>query len=343
MSGQSGVTPKNEDHMMLFVTGIPSKTTPEVVLQHFSRFGTVELFKLSNVKKFNKVLSSQPSTNTRRGFCVLQAKDSQTYTKVLNSIHIQFQGRSLAIIRFRQGPELSNHNEYINSRRVIIKKVPAGICQDSFKEKLQSAFGTITRMYRYEAESIEKAAKKEKRRKTNTYSVEFDEVASAEKASSKGLFYLQEVSVPVVVERYQRKALNGENYITNLKSGMQTRINANINSQVVTSKANTSQLVTSDKVKALVLSCAPSTKPAVYHHGSHDISMEHFVKPTARQYFTTRLQVPEDRSLSATSIEDVRFNTRQIKQPPATDGSANQTTLINVRRHVGNLSQYFLF
>lgn len=67
----------------------------------------------------------------------------------------------LAIGPFRQGSALWTHNEHVTSRRVIIKKVPSAVSEENLRRALETDFGTITRMYRFAAESSLKAVKRE--------------------------------------------------------------------------------------------------------------------------------------------------------------------------------------
>lgn len=199
------VTPSGGDHLMLFVTGIPSKSSPFQILDHFTRFGSVKIQKLESLKKGSRVLPVNPTSNTRRGFCILQADDLRSYQNVLSSAAVPFQGRTLAISRFRQGRELLEYHEYVNSRRVIIKKVPAETNPELLEKLVERRFGSIERIYRYEAESIEKAIKKLNKRRTHTYSVEFKTIQAAETAASMGAFNLLGKGSLVHIERYNRK------------------------------------------------------------------------------------------------------------------------------------------
>lgn len=301
---------KKEDKLMIFVTGIPSKTTPEVVLNHFRQFGTVELYKLGTSKKAFRVLSNNPSTNTRRGFCLLQARDVITFNNIISSSSVKFQGRSLAVSKFRQGSELYLHNEYINSRRIVVKKVPADTCPDAFRSQLETAFGVITRMYKYEAESAQKAAKKEKTRVNNTYSVEFEEVATAEIATIDPYFYLQGVSSPVIVERYQKKSQSAQSSLDPKNNKVQTKIPYNelANKKYIDRIAN---LVTSDQWSPNTNLIYAKQHPKVRKPSQDAVVMDHCIKPTTYKYKLSRSLNTE---LIRNPIQNmIRFNIRSTR------------------------------
>lgn len=189
---------------LIFVTGIPSKSTSQVVLAHFKRLGQVQMYRLPSNARGLRVLQNPASINIKRGFCILQALNDVTYKKILGSSE-PFFGRHLAVGPFRQGSALWNHNEHVTSRRVILKKVPSNIAEETLHQYLEEVFGPINRMYRFAAESSEKAAKKERSRKYNSYSVEFSLVTGAMEAAKDGYFYIDGIFNPIIVEKFQKK------------------------------------------------------------------------------------------------------------------------------------------
>ena len=198
----------NESPLLIFVTGLPSKSTVQVVLDHFKKYGKVQLYRISNnSSQANKVLQAHASANIKRGFCILRALNESTYQNILSSSE-PFLGRTLAVGPFRQGSELWSHNEHINSRRVIVKKVPALVPEEMLRAALETQFGSIHRMYRFAAESTHKAAKKEKSRKHHSYSVEFDLESSADRAAAEGSFHLAGIHTAVLMEKFQKKPVD---------------------------------------------------------------------------------------------------------------------------------------
>lgn len=293
----SDVTPKNTDHLFIFVSGIPSTANSPSVLEHFRKIGNVKIHRLESKKYGSKILHLNPSTNTRRGFCVLQAMDGESYQAILTSTSCLFQGRSLAISRFRQGEELLSHNCDVNSKKLILKKVPAGTSIELLQAALENQFGPIDRIYRYEAESPEKKFKKEKTRKTNTFSVQFLNSESAEKVVETRVLvlYLDAVnSISVITERFQRQggiqpdqeAYKGEfpsklNMLNKVKTpfNLPTELKSYQNSQMCYFESNESRPKDEDD--------ALGNRPQSLIKAKLDFS-EHNYKPTSSNYFMVR-------------------------------------------------------
>lgn len=310
MNSPSDVTPRYQDHLMLFVTGIPSKSNPLEILDHFLQFGRVQLHKLGSSKKGSRVLHVNPTSNTRRGFCILQALDVSSYHNILDCSAVPFQGRTLAISRFRQGEELAAYNEFVNSRRIIVKKVPATVDLQELRCFIELRFGAIARIYLYEAESIQKALKKVSRRRTHTYSVEFEAIRSAERASTVGYLELPESSSPVLIERYNRK---GSSQQVDSNSQPSTPNQAGGFRSVFPF-----QMVSADGGWDCPLWRAENRHSKPHKMGRQEadlrkrrhrdlITINHSLKPTARNYHYSRVSSP-DRFLIQEERTAVRFN-----------------------------------
>ena len=106
------------------------------------------------------------------------------FDNVLLHGHAALRGRSLAVSRFRQGAELLAYNDYINSCRIVVKKVPANIDAVYLKKIMEERFGAIARIYKYETDAVEKVVKKINQRKISTYSIEFENIEAANEAAA---------------------------------------------------------------------------------------------------------------------------------------------------------------
>lgn len=288
-----------ESPFLIFVTGIPSKSTAQVVLSHFKRFGQVQMYRLPSDARGLRVLQNPASVNIKRGFCVLQALNEVTYKKVL-SCSEPFLGRHLAVGPFRQGSALWSHNEHVNARRVILKKVSSKIREETLHQYLEEVFGPINRMYRFAAESSEKAAKKERSRKYNSYSVEFSLVTAAAEAAKDGFFFMEANSTPIIVERFQKKVIHG----------------GDTNAPSLTHKISHR----SSKARKLTCQDPKSVLTAENHHQhsgpdwSEPMTIEdighHNVKPTKKIYHINRENYSTQCSVDDLSNYRVRINLR---------------------------------
>ena len=335
---------RKNDHLMIFVTGIPSKASPAVVLEHFQVFGNFQIHRLGNSKKGSSSLNLNPVANSRRGFCVLKALDYESYVKVLNSSDKLFHGRSLRISHFRYGPELASHKEFMNARRVIIKKVPNGTCSELLQTYLENTFGPITRMYRYEAESLEKALKKEKRRKSNSYSVEFVEISSAIKATSLNCFYLPGCTTSIIVEKYHRTTNISFIQLKQKTSNQSSRLLDFQNKLVpqVKHSAELTNLFTSDSKGGFPCS-------GEIHHLktiSNTVGVGyHFLKPTDRIYHSRRVETAQSLNSSKIAGQILRFNILKPRTVPTNLINNLLFTMISQRqsqnRQASNQKQEF--
>lgn len=279
MAGQNEKNSPRDNSFLIFVTGLPSKTTVQTVLDHFSQFGQVIMYQQPTGAKCQRVLQNHPSVNIKRGFCILQTASEITYKQVL-SYDEPFLGRNLAIGPFRQGSQLWNHNEQVSSRRVIVKKVPTSVTEEILKEFLENEFGGIRRMYCYAAESSQKAAKREKTRKTNTYSVEFVQENSAIQAAKTGQICMK--SYPLIIEKFEKKtpSVFGEIPSKFNKSSFDTYENNSRN--LSNGQYQPRNLLTSSEYKHQQ-KYNQQTKPI----GQSDTTYHH-VRPTNKQYFLER-------------------------------------------------------
>ncbi len=313
MNINGGLNPSlaNDGPYRLFVNGIPSRVAPIAVYDYFSFYGRVKMQRLGPGNSLTTVLPAKAHVNTRRGFCVLLAEDQQTLESILSRSH-EFMGRTLGVNRFRQGQELFAYFNKISSRRVIIKRVPTTVSVEDVQSLLENLFGSVERIYRFEAESLDKAARKEKRRRTFTYSVEFHLSQDAEKAVNLGEITFED-GVKAIIEKYSRQSNKQQ---TSSKSP-QSNLSSEIYNHNVNTKRSPKQFTKDSPLSGATASRSISAGKVGLDLYTADLStdgseIEHQVKPTARQYFTQQVYAgnPKLGTISPirTSEANVRFN-----------------------------------
>lgn len=317
--------------LLIFVTGLPSKSTVQVVLDHFKKYGKVQLYRINNSSQGNRVLQAHASANIKRGFCILKAFNEPTYKKILSSSEL-FLGRTLAIGPFRQGSELWSHNEHINLRRIIVKKVPSKVTQDALKLAVETQFGTINRMYRFAAESTQKAAKKEKSRKHNTYSIEFDHEASAQKAANNGSLLLPDCENPVVIERFQKKSADQGQNLNQSSTQSKDKNTQNNSSEIDSPKEDMEpgKLLTAEATQP-----SPSSQNLRRSVTTVDMGY-HAHKPTTKDYFADRVILASEGAAIGSAHGSFRFN---IPKPTRMQESSQQP-VASLQRRVGGYSLF---
>ena len=313
---------------LIFITGIPSKTTSAAVLDHFRRFGGVAIYRLEQCAKGQRVLHNHAAANIKRGFCVLQASCETTYQKILAS-RAPFFGRSLAIGPFRQGSALWNHNEQVSSRRVIVKKVSSLVSEATLRLALETEIGPIRRMYRFAAESSEKAAKKEKNRKTNTYSVEFVEDTSADKAAHFKAFFLTGVNTPLIIEKYQKKITPARD-LTHKKIYPTNNVTHKSSKQVKPTNRKSGSLLTADYQQPHL---------AQNLHSLLEAAAFHEMKPTNKQYHDGRQTFLTESSKG----DSFNYRVRRARKPACPTFTLGAVQPFSTGGHCSQLRYYSIF
>jgi len=194
----------HDDHLLLFVAGLPSKATPSQVVDHFATFGSVRLLRLRNEKRGSRIVQANPQNNIRRGFCIVEAADKKSYDTVLNSGKIPFQGKSLNISRFiLEKSQLHSDEEYLN-RQVLLQGIPAGMNPSTLVAIFERFLGRIKRVYlvlsppQFIGEELGKV------QSTQCYLVEFYSASSAEKARLIKTLFLNWLKAPIHIQGFSQ-------------------------------------------------------------------------------------------------------------------------------------------
>lgn len=298
---------------ILFITGIPSKSSSEDVFDHFAAMGSIRLLRLRSSNAGGQIVQANPQNNIKKGFCLVQTFDQDTYQAILNSgLNKSFQGRYLIINKFRQGADLEQYNIDLASRRVIIKKVPADVPMEFIHFRVQSLFGKIHRIFRFEAESQEKAAKKKFNCKNSSFSVEFENHSSAQLAVSTGWLRLGLLGKLLQIEAFKimKCGSNSEGYKSGSKgnSSQDTPLlEFSMRENYKMTPASTQNSLAQGKLSVVELGMEPLTIGL-----RKADSKLHYVRPTMAAYHSLRVSRFTTVSLGSPHfdrLEDrVRFN-----------------------------------
>lgn len=196
--------------LLLFVAGFPSKIHPAAIYSFFSKAGPINIYKLG---KSEVGLDLQPVTSNndlRRGFCIIAARNADTYNMILTSGPVAFYGRCLCVSPFKEGSSYGNESGRQVPARVLIKRVPSAMSQDLLYAYLSTTYGKINKMFRLQAESLRKNNKKIRRRKHHCYSVEFVLATSVQHAAQVGKIFFSIDEEPILIEKYLRNVSSTE-------------------------------------------------------------------------------------------------------------------------------------
>lgn len=139
--------------LLLFVAGLPSRTTPAQLLVHFENLGKVRLLRLRSSKSDFRLIESNPQNNIRRGFCVLEVFDRDVYEAILERSGTEFQGRKLIITKLRGKKEFLEFASDIVKRRLVVAQVPADVHPSILQDALEVRFGRVRKLARLEVEN----------------------------------------------------------------------------------------------------------------------------------------------------------------------------------------------
>lgn len=137
-----------QKNLLLFVAGLPSRSTPEQVLNFLETFGKVKLLRLRSTKTDFRLIESNPQNNIRRGFCVVETFDNKVYEAILKQSGVEFQGRNLIITHLRGKQEFQAYVSEIERRRLLISHVPPQIPLTALQLALESRFGPVKKLTR---------------------------------------------------------------------------------------------------------------------------------------------------------------------------------------------------
>ena len=271
--------------LLLFVTGIPSKTTAREIEDLFLDLGQFQILCLKSTKDTTKIQFANPLPNLRRGFCILEAMNPFSYFAALEKVQIKILNHSLKITKFLIGRELDEFTKEEESRRVVVKRVPHNLPQEYLIRALERHFGLIRRAFQYEVPSKKRSCKS--LGKYCSYSVEFDSAESARLATNAWSMSLVGVEHPIIIEGFKRRNEVKEKMIC-------------YHDQIITfsdggscNPCESSGLISDmnrQKFDPLIklIPVGGNSKRIVLNFGGSDLNL-HFQKPTSTAYFESRL------------------------------------------------------
>lgn len=176
----------------IFVTGLPIPFDLDNVLKFFQQFGNVSV----NVENYLK----KHKYRRNKGCIILRVGDFQTYQVLIKKRQVEYDGRTLALMKFktRAGLEQLSHN--MANRRLIIQHVPLQIGDMELKSLIGDRFGSVEFMFQFKRQ---KFVKLKSSIKTKTYSVLMKSMESAERMAEIGYLQFKSSSVVAKIIKFQ--------------------------------------------------------------------------------------------------------------------------------------------
>jgi hypothetical protein len=145
-------------NLKIYVSGFPSQTCNYEIESYFSWFGEVRVVKGGNPSYQNtrSIQQEQISAESflehtpKKNYIVLSCEDSRTKESILNHKDHEYYGCAIFCSDFKSGVELIIHNQQMNQKRCILRKVPLAFSREEVSEAICGLAGPIESLYVYE-------------------------------------------------------------------------------------------------------------------------------------------------------------------------------------------------
>lgn len=133
---------ESEAAVKLFIAGIPSGISLQMVADFFGQFG---FFKFPE----SEMGDASKSEHQAKGHCILLCPDHDLAFRIIAQKNFKFLGRTLTVTQHRSGIGLIVQNKRLNKCRVIFKKVPSYLTEDNFHQELEAACGHLQALFQF--------------------------------------------------------------------------------------------------------------------------------------------------------------------------------------------------
>lgn len=181
---------ENEVGVKLFVAGVPSGISQQLIVDFFKSYGHLELATANNATGWRQ------STINSKGHIILNCYDRLLAKDLIAQRNFNFLGRTLAVSEFMSGQDLISLNHKLNKCRVILKKVPSHIDQATLRSELSSKWGPLENIFQFKPMNPMDTTKLKKTEppKYHVYSAIFKDPLHANKLIKYGFFDLSDGS-----------------------------------------------------------------------------------------------------------------------------------------------------
>lgn len=199
---------ENEGPFRIYVSGFGPYTNYSVIVNYFSPFGKVEidqtLTEFIGTKKderrssIEKQIKYQDKCITKKGknYVILVCDNLITYDRILGAKSLYYQRSQVVCNPYKTGLQLIIHNQKLNQRRAILRKVPFQVSKEDLIQTLNVLVGNVESVYVFPSRN------RESQGKHYSISVSFTKKRSLENLllhAQQGIYILGE---QISVERY---------------------------------------------------------------------------------------------------------------------------------------------
>lgn len=206
-------------NLKIYVSGFPSHVCNDEIEDYFSWFGQAKVIKGGNpaYQRYRPNLQEQISQESflerqaRKNYLILSCDQVATKDRILNYPQLYYQGSAIYCSDYKTGVELIIHNQKMNQRRCILRKVPLNFTRDDVSHAISRLAGPIESLFVYEP--------LREREVVRHYSVSItfkhrDSLTALLHASEEGIFFDEQ---RISVEKYcsKKKSSSDHIYVTN--------------------------------------------------------------------------------------------------------------------------------
>lgn len=164
--------------LRVYVSGLPRRITKVELCTYFQQFGHI-----ANITLFTSEdrVQSKDSGRPLKGYCILAARDWQTFTGILACNRHSLFGRSIYCTTYQEGNRLMRQNRLNNQRRVIFRSVPSHHDIESLRCLIQRHVGKVELLYEFKLSTLQMHdLSKDKQNNCKAFSVMFMDRSCAE-------------------------------------------------------------------------------------------------------------------------------------------------------------------
>lgn len=265
-------------NLKLHVSGFAPHVNSCSIVKYFSKFGRVYIdlgsYYSSGYGSGRQELSKLKveQYRKRKNYLIIGCEDFATKEAILQFQGHRFQGCSIFCNEYKTGYDLILHNQRVNQRRCILRKVPISFTRDEIVETIEREAGPIESLYVYEPLKCHKMVRHYSVSITFCTNNSLDILLTA--AAEKGIyFYDQRISV----ERYGTMGKNSSENIIPTRSTKPSLIFSNE--------------ITYPKFEAPLLPANVTSIGMI----PHPLKI-HESKPVSRQYHLARIRSRQNHS-----------------------------------------------
>lgn len=153
----------------IYVSGFGHNRNPSLLLDYFSQYGPVSIDWSSiqssgagsqqEKKSIGKGIDQDFPCQKKKSknYLVLYCQDRRTYEAILRQQYHWCDGTQIVCFEFKSGIQLIMHNQKLNQRRVILRRVPTTVTSEEVIEFMHEIAGNVESIYVYPTLSKGKA------------------------------------------------------------------------------------------------------------------------------------------------------------------------------------------